>query len=102
MLIAINLPDTTGTQLITRIYETIPKIRKIIVANYSTFENAIASMNQGADGYIIKPLDTKKLVCTVEEQLEKQEHHSKQNGKGETYSSLARIRTILNWDAAAL
>jgi LmbE family N-acetylglucosaminyl deacetylase/CheY-like chemotaxis protein len=83
MLIADNLPDMAETKLLTRIHETIPKIRKIIITGYPKLQNAISAVNQGADAFLIKPFDKEKMLDTIEEQLEKQQSpFCKQNCTG--------------------
>jgi DNA-binding NtrC family response regulator len=72
MLIDIRLPDMEGTELLTKIKDTKPKIRKIIVTGYPTLQNAVTSVNKAADAYVMKPFDVENLLATIEEQLEKQ------------------------------
>lgn len=73
-LIDIRLPDIDGTKLLTAMKETMPKMVKIMVTGYPSQENAIESLNKGADGYIIKPiLNMDGLVNMVKEHLKKQE-----------------------------
>jgi DNA-binding NtrC family response regulator len=71
-LIDIMLPDTTGVDLLTKIKETKPKMRKIIITGYPSLQNAVEALNKGADAYIIKPLNMDKILATVKEQLQKQ------------------------------
>lgn len=72
MLVDIRLPDMEGTELLTRIHDTVPRIRKIMVTGYPTLQNAVSAINQGADAYIMKPFDVEKMLSTIQEQLEKQ------------------------------
>lgn len=72
MLIDIRLPDIDGTELLTKIRDTTPKIRKIIVTGYPTLNNAVTAVNKGADAYVMKPFDVEEMLETVKEQLEKQ------------------------------
>jgi DNA-binding NtrC family response regulator len=72
MLVDIRLPDMEGTEVITKIKDTTPKIRKIIVTGYPTLQNAVTAVNRGADAYIIKPFDVEKMLTTIKEQIEKQ------------------------------
>ncbi len=72
MLIDIRLPDMEGTELLTKIHDTTPKVRKIIVTGYPTLQNAVSAVNSGADAYIMKPFDVEKMLATVAEQLQKQ------------------------------
>jgi len=72
-LIDIRLPDTEGTTLLTRIKKTSPRMRKIIITVYPSLQNAVDALNKGADAYVMKPFDMRKVLATIEEQLEKQE-----------------------------
>ena len=72
-LIDIRLPDMEGTKLLTEMQETTPKMRKIIVTGYPDLQNAIASVQKGADFYITKPTKLDELTKVVKEQLQKQQ-----------------------------
>ena len=72
-LIDIRLPDMEGTELLTALKETTPKMVKIIVTGYPSLQNAVEAVNKGADGYIIKPANMADLLTKVKQHLEKQE-----------------------------
>ena len=72
-LIDVRLPDMEGIELLTRMKDTTPKMRKIIITGYPTLQNAVEAVNRGADAYIIKPFDVKKALRTIKEELTKQE-----------------------------
>ena len=71
-LIDIRLPDMEGVKLLTKIRDTTPKMRKIIITGYPTLRNAIEAVNKGADAYIVKPFDMDKALNVIKEQLRKQ------------------------------
>ncbi len=71
-LIDIKLPDIEGTELLTELKDTLPKMIKIIVTGYPSLDNAIKAVNRGADGYVLKPFQIDALLMTIEEQLRKQ------------------------------
>ncbi len=77
MLADIRLPDMEGTELLTKVRDTTPKIRKVIVTGYPTLQNAVSAVNKGADAYIMKPFDIELMLQTIEEQLEKQKQERK-------------------------
>lgn len=52
-------------------------MRKIMVTGYPSLENAVESLNQGADAYIIKPVKPEKLFALIKEQLDKQKQNEK-------------------------
>ncbi|MEM0357260.1 MAG: response regulator [Candidatus Bathyarchaeia archaeon] len=72
-LIDIRLPDMEGIELLTKMKDTVPRMRKIIITGYPTLQNAIEAVNRGADAYILKPFDVNKVLATIKEQLRKQE-----------------------------
>jgi len=76
-LIDVRLPDMEGIELLTRMKDATPKMRKIIITGYPTLQNAVEAVNRGADAYIIKPFDMKKALRTIEEELTKQEEEKR-------------------------
>jgi DNA-binding NtrC family response regulator len=72
-LIDIRLPDMEGTRLLTEMRETTPKMVKIIITGYPSLQNAIQAVNNGADGYLIKPFNMDNLLDAIKEQFKKQE-----------------------------
>jgi len=78
-LIDIRLPDMEGIELLTRMKDTTPKMRKIIITGYPTLQNAVEAVNRGADAYTIKPFDMKKTLRTIKEELTKQEEEKRYN-----------------------
>ena len=76
-LIDVRLPDMEGIELLTKLHETKPKMRKIIVTGFPTMQNAVAALNKGADGFVLKPFDVEKMLVTIKEQLVKQVEEKK-------------------------
>ena len=76
-LIDIRLPDMEGTKLLAAIKDTTPKMVKIIVTGYPTLQNAIEAVNEGADGYILKPMKIDQMLKKIKEHLKKQEKNKK-------------------------
>jgi len=76
-LIDIRLPDIEGVKLLSKIKETTPKMRKVIITGYPSLQNAVEAVNKGADAYIIKPLNIDEVLALIEEQLKKQREEEK-------------------------
>jgi len=76
-LLDIKLPDMEGTKLLMTMHGTLPKMVKIMITGYPSLENAVEALNQGADAYIIKPVEPEKLLALIEEKLEKQQEAEK-------------------------
>ena len=76
-LIDVRLLDMQGTELLTRIKDTVPRMRKIIITGYPTVHNAIDAVNRNADAYMLKPFDIGKLLFVIKDQLRKQKDEIK-------------------------
>ncbi len=76
-LLDIKLPDIEGTKLLTAMQESMPKMVKIILTGYPSIENAVEAVNDGADAYIIKPVDPEELFALIDEKLKKQQEAEK-------------------------
>ena len=76
-LIDIRLPDMEGTELLTKMKQTVPRMRKIIMTGYPSLQNAICAVNRNADAYVLKPFDMAKVLSTIREQLNKQQEEQR-------------------------
>ena len=76
-LIDIRLPDMEGTELLTSMKETVPKMVKIVVTGYPSLQNAVEAVNKGADAYIIKPVNLENLLDIVKTRLKRQQESKK-------------------------
>jgi DNA-binding NtrC family response regulator len=68
-LIDIELPDMKGTELLHRLKDIQPKMVKIIITGHPSVENAVKSVNEKADGYILKPFNIPILLETIKKTL---------------------------------
>jgi DNA-binding NtrC family response regulator len=71
-LIDFRLPDMNGTELLTALKETTPKMVKIMVTGYPTLQNAIECVNKHADAYFTKPVDYENLISTIRKLIQEQ------------------------------
>jgi len=76
-LIDVRLPDMEGIELLTKLKDTTPKMRKIIITGFPTLQNAVEAVNRGSDAYILKPFDVNKVLDTIKQQLKEQEKERK-------------------------
>ena len=93
-LIDIRLPDMEGIELLTRMKDTVPKVRKIIITGFPSTKNAIDAVNKKADAYILKPVDLEKLLDVIREQLELQEAERKYNEQKVTEFIETRVKEL--------
>jgi len=71
-LIDVRLPDMEGTELLTKLKDTTPRMVKIILTGFPGLQNAVTAINKGVDAYLIKPVNPTELLRVVKEHLNKQ------------------------------
>ena len=72
-IIDIRLPDMEGTSLLGILKKLDPNLVRIIITGYPSIENAVQSLNSGAEGYIVKPFKPQKLLDQIKEQLQRRQ-----------------------------
>ncbi|MGD0646304.1 MAG: response regulator [Candidatus Bathyarchaeia archaeon] len=68
-LIDIELPDITGTELLKTLRQLQPKMVKIIITGHPSIENAVKSVNEKADGYLLKPVNMAEMLEMIKKIL---------------------------------
>ena len=71
-LLDIRLPDTEGVQLLAALKEIHSDMVIIMMTAYASMETAMRALNEGAVGYITKPLNMDEVLAAVREAVEKQ------------------------------
>ena len=71
-ILDISLPDTDGTELLSKIISLNPDILAIMLTGHSSVQNAVKSLNLGAFAYLEKPLNPEHLLSVIARGLEKQ------------------------------
>jgi two-component system response regulator FlrC len=69
-LIDVELPGIKGTELLQMLKERQPRMVKIIITGFPSFENAMKSVNEGADGFVLKPFEPEKLLKIIRKHLD--------------------------------
>jgi adenylate cyclase len=65
----INMPEMDGLTLLSRLAESNPLIKSVIVSAYGDMENIRTAMNRGAFDFITKPINFEDLSLTMEKTL---------------------------------
>ncbi|HSF44824.1 MAG TPA: response regulator, partial [Chitinophagaceae bacterium] len=61
----INMPEMDGLTLLSRLHETSPLIKAVIISAYGDMENIRSAMNRGAFDFLLKPVDFNDLELTM-------------------------------------
>ena len=67
----INMPGENGFWLLSKIKELWPDTAVIMLTALDETQSAVNCLTQGADNYIVKPINLKELALSVEKALEK-------------------------------
>ena len=65
----INMPEMDGLTLLSRLNETSPLIKSVIVSAYGDMDNIRTAMNRGAFDFITKPINFDDLSLTMEKTI---------------------------------
>ena len=65
LLSDINMPEMDGLTLLSRMGESNPLIKSVIVSAYGDMENIRTAMNRGAFDFITKPINFEDLSLTI-------------------------------------
>jgi PAS domain S-box-containing protein len=72
-LLDIKLPDTDGVDLIAPLKTIEPDMVILMVTGFASVENTVRSLNAGAAGYLVKPLNHEEMLGKVQDLLERQD-----------------------------
>jgi len=92
-LLDIKLPDMDGTELLARIRGRMPHIINVMITGYPGLDNAVKSLNLGADAYIVKPVNMIQLLEIVREKLNEQDEAKSLNEEKVAKWIEARLRS---------
>jgi two-component system KDP operon response regulator KdpE len=91
VLLALNLPDMEGKQIITDIREW-SKTPIIVLSENAADENVITALNMGADDYVVKPFNVDVLYARINASLRKSA--IQETGEPELYNGPLRMDLV--------
>ncbi len=99
ILLDVAMPGINGMDLLMRLGESYPFIPVVMVSGESTITIAMDAIKQGAYDFLEKPIDTKRLLITIEKAIEKKTWTIEKNilleEISETYEMVGRSRAML-------
>lgn len=63
----IMMPEMDGLEMIKRIKKIDPTVKAVMISGHSDADYFIRSIDLGVDGYLLKPVDNKKLTTKIRE-----------------------------------
>ncbi len=98
VLLDVAMPGMNGLELLEQIYARYPLMPVVMVSGESTISIAVDAIKQGAYDFLEKPIDTKRLLITIEKAIEKKnwsiEKNILLNEISETYEMVGRSRAL--------
>ncbi|KKN25304.1 hypothetical protein LCGC14_0886140 [marine sediment metagenome] len=70
-LIDLELPDTNGIDILKKLKKNNPEKLHYIITGYGSLQTAISALNDGANGYFLKPIIIKELMHHIQNELDK-------------------------------
>ena len=64
-LIDVELPDMKGTELLNMLKKMQPKMIRLIITGHPSIESAMKAVNEGADGYVLKPFEVTEMLGMI-------------------------------------
>lgn len=71
LLCDLVMPGVTGIEVLRTIKSLYPEIAAVMITGYGSMQSAIEALQNGADGFVLKPFSTAELRNAVEEALTK-------------------------------
>jgi len=71
LVVDIVMPEMDGLELLQRLHDVYPDIVAVVMTGYAVIDNAVKSVNQGVQGFIVKPFTPDELKIAVSRALEK-------------------------------
>jgi signal transduction histidine kinase len=71
-IVDFKLPDISGVDLLENIKAVSPETAVILISGHASLNSAIEAINGEASSYLVKPIDLRQLVGTVDRALAKQ------------------------------
>jgi len=95
----INMPEMDGLTLLSRLSETSPLIKSVIISAYGDMDNIRTAMNRGAFDFITKPINFEDLSLTMEKTI-KQVNQIRETLKAIKENNIMKMyvdETVLNF-----
>ena len=66
ILLDIRMPEMDGVEAVLLLKQALPQTKVVMLTTFNEEEYILAAMANGADGYLLKDMDTAALLCAVQ------------------------------------
>jgi DNA-binding response OmpR family regulator len=70
VLLDLRLPDMQGTDVLTKARKQLASTVKIMITGFPSLESGVKALEEGVDGYLVKPVQAKELLTLISDKLE--------------------------------
>ncbi len=85
MLLDISMPHISGLELLPKLKEDFPNIPIIIITGIDEVDTSVECMRNGADDYMVKPVEKNRLISGVKLVIELEEVKKNSCAKGKKF-----------------
>jgi DNA-binding response OmpR family regulator len=71
-LLDMRLPDSSGIELLKWVKKETPRTMVMMITGYPSLDNAVESLNFGANAYIMKPINAKEFLTFIANKFKEQ------------------------------
>jgi two-component system, sensor histidine kinase len=73
VLLDVRMPGMSGTEALMKLKEIAPELQVIMITAYADVTSAVDAMKRGAEDFLIRPIQSDRLVLTVHRALERRD-----------------------------
>jgi DNA-binding response OmpR family regulator len=70
LLLDLRLPDMQGTDVLVKSRKQLQKTVKIIITGFPSLESGVKALEEGVDGYLVKPVQAQELLTLINDKLD--------------------------------
>jgi DNA-binding response OmpR family regulator len=70
VLLDLRLPDMQGTDVLTKARKQLASTVKIMITGFPSLESGVKALEEGVDGYLVKPVQAQELLTLISDKLE--------------------------------
>ena len=70
LLLDLRLPDMQGTDVLVKSRKQLDQTVKIMITGFPSLESGVKALEEGVDGYLVKPVHAQELLTLINDKLD--------------------------------